>query len=176
MKKQIMLSCMVILMAFSLIACGAASKETVSKGQEGALSDIIDKIYEEKSAELALATTDIDVTDTDSLKYYTGLSDNSKIKEATASEAMISAQAYSMVLVRVNDAKDTKAVAEEMLNNIDPRKWICVMADDVKAAGSGDTILLIMTSSTYADTVTADEIVNAFQTVCGGSLDFTLNK
>jgi len=176
MKKKIMMSCIAVLMAFSLIACGTGTKETVSKGPEGALSDIIDKIYEEKSTELALATTDVDISDTEALQYYTGLSDNSKIKEASVSEVMISALAYSMALVRVNDSKDTKAVAEEMLNGINPNKWICVFADDVKAVGAGDTILLIMTSTSYADTVTADNIVKAFETVCGGKTDFTLNK
>ncbi|MFV0343866.1 MAG: hypothetical protein ACK5JH_13420 [Anaerocolumna sp.] len=177
MKKSIIMSCMVVLMAFSLMACGTAAKEeNVSKGPEGTLSEIIDKIYTEKALELPLATTDIDITDGELLKSYTGISDGSKVKEASVSESMISAQAYSMVLVRVNDTKDTKTVAEEMLAGINPSKWICVTADDIKVAGAGDTILLIMTATSYADMVTAADIVDAYQTVCDGTLDFTLDK
>jgi hypothetical protein len=176
MKKKLIMGCMIVLMALSLIACKTTVKETVSKGPEGALGDIIDKIYEEKNTDLALATTDIDLSDGEALKYYTGISDNSKIKEAAVSEAMISSQAYSMVLVRVKDSKDTKGIADEMLEGVNPNKWICVTADDLKIAGAGDTVLLIMTSTAFADTVTADEIVKAFETVCGGKTDFILTK
>ncbi len=174
--RKFMMSCMAVFMVLSLVACGTTAKETASKGPEGALSDIIDKIYETKDTGLALMTTDIDLTNADDVKYNTGISDLSKIKEATISEAMISAQAYSLILVRVNDSKDTKAVAEEMLKGVNPNKWICVSADDVKAAGAGDTIMLIMTSSAYADAVTADDLVKAYETICGGRLDFTLQK
>lgn len=174
--KKIIMSCMAVLMAFSLVACGTAAKETVSKGPEGALSDIIDKIYEVKDTGLGLVTTDLDLTDAEGVKYNTGISDVSKIKEAAISEAMISAQAYSLILVRVNDSKDTKAVAEEMLNGVNPNKWICVSADDIQAGGAGDTIALVMTSSAFADTVTADDLVKAYESVCGGKLDFTLQK
>ena len=174
--KKIVISCMVVLMAFSLIACGTTSKETVSKGPEGTLSGVIDKIYEQKNTDLALMTTDIDISDPDAVKNYTGISDISKIKEATVSEAMISSQAYSLVLVRVNDNKDTKAVAEEMLNGVNQSKWICVTADDLKVAGSGDTIMLIMLSTALADTATADDMVKAYEVVCGGNLEFTLDK
>lgn len=174
MKKKLFMSLMVVVMVFSLVGCNKASKETVSKGPEGTLSDIIDEIYAEKNTELALMTTEVDTSNAEEVTYYTGAKDTSKIKEAAVSEPMISAQAYSMVLVRVNDSKDTKAVAEEMQKGINPNKWICVTADDVKVAGAGDTILLIMTSSAFADVVTAEDIVKAYETVCGGKVDFTL--
>lgn len=81
------------------------------------------------------------------------------------SEAMIGSQAYSLVLVQVNDEKDSSSVGDEMLNGIDQRKWICVEADDIQVTSQGDVILLIMVSSTMKDTVTSQEIVNAFEQV-----------
>lgn len=141
----------------------------------GTLDEIIEKIYAEKSVEFMVGTMPVDLTDTEwSLPAYTGLKDASKIKEAAFSEAMIGSIAYSLVLVRLNDSKDAKAVAEEMKSGIDTRKWICVEADDLKVAGYCDTVMLIMVSSEHAASVTAQDMVDAFKAVCGGELDFVI--
>ncbi len=84
---------------------------------------------------------------------------------------MMGSQAYSMVLVRVSDSANAASVAQTMKDNINPRKWICVEADDIKAASKGDLALFFMVDSAFADTVTASEIMEAFKSVCGGSLD-----
>lgn len=127
---------------------------------------IIKKIYEIKDPGLMLADTQVDLSDSDSVKYYTGLSDISKVKEAVASETMIGSQAYSLVLVKLNDADDAESVANEMLKGIDPRKWICVEADDLQVVSHDDVILLIMVSSTFEESVTSQQIVDAFKKVC----------
>ena len=59
-----------------------------------------------------------------------------------------------------------------MKAGVDPRKWICVEADDVKAAGIGDVVMLIMVSTT--GDMTAQSFVDAFQTVAGRSCDFVI--
>ncbi len=176
MLKKIMSVMIITLLVVSLGACQKSAKDTGAKGPEGELSDIINKIYEEKPLDLRLETSTVDIADTEKLKYYTGLTDASLVKEAAVSEAMITSQAYSLVLVRVKEAGDAEKVAKEMLNGIDQRKWICVMADDLKVAARGDVIMLIMVESQMADTVTSDQIVDAFKTVCGGQLDQTLTK
>lgn len=141
---------------------------------DGDLLSIIKKIYEIKDPKLAVGDTQVDLSDSDSVKYYTGLSDNSKLKEAVASETMIGSQAYSLVLVRLNDASDAEAVAQEMLDGIDTRKWICVEADDLQVVGNDDLIMLFMVSSNFKDSVTSQQIVDAFKEVCGGKLDIEL--
>ena len=176
MFKRIMSIMMVGILAFSLTACGKAASNAASKGPEGELSEIIDQIYEQKNTELALETTKLDLTDAETLKYNTGLSDASLVKEAAVSEALISSQAYSLALVRVKDSKDSKTVAKDMLDGINQSKWICVSADDLKVAGCGDVVLLVMVASNMSDTVTAEQIVDAFKTVSNGKLDFTLEK
>ena len=59
-----------------------------------------------------------------------------------------------------------------MKSGVDPRKWICVEADDMLLAGCGDVIMLIMVSST--SDMTAQSFVDAFQTVVGRSCDFVI--
>ena len=58
-----------------------------------------------------------------------------------------------------------------MLEGADPGKWVCVRAESVQAAVSGDLILLVMSSAEEAA-----GLVDAFQTVCGGALDLVLKK
>ncbi len=136
-------------------------------GPTGTPSDLINNIYAQKPVELMLGTVPVDLSNADSVKSYLGLSDGSKVKEAAASEALIGSQAYSLAMVRVKDSKDAAAVAQEMKSGINPRKWVCVEADDLKVAYCGDVVMLIMVQSSMADMVTAAQMVTAFQSVCG---------
>lgn len=175
MKK--FLSLFLTLALFASMAAGCAGPAT--PGRENLtdpLADIIEQIYAQHPVQIAVGTVEVDITDTEwALKGYTGLDSNDLIREATVSEAMIGSIAYSMALVRVNDAKDAQSVAQQMKEGIDPRKWICVEADDLMVAGYGDVVMLVMVSSVYAeDGLTAQAMVDAFQAVCGGELDFTI--
>ena len=142
----------------------------------GSPSDIIDKIYAKKTVELPLGTTELDLSDGEMFTAVTGLASSDKVKEAAYSESMIGSQAYSMVVVRVKKSKDATTVADEMLNGINPAKWICVEADDVRVAAYDDLVMLIMVSSQLEETVTGKEIVSAFKKVCGGSLDVSKKR
>ncbi len=134
-------------------------------------AEIISMIYEKKPVDLFLDTVTLDLSDADTVKFIAGLSSTDGIKEISVSEPMMGSQAYSMVLVRVSDSANAASVAQTMKDNINPRKWICVEADDIKAASKGDLALFFMVDSEFADTVTASEIMDAFKSVCGGSLD-----
>lgn len=142
----------------------------------GSPSDIIEKIYAKKTVELPLGTTELDLSDGEMFTAVTGLASSDKVKEAAYSESMIGSQAYSMVVVRVKKSKDAATVADEMLNGINPAKWICVEADDVRVAAYDDLVMLIMVSSQLEETVTGREIVSAFKKVCGGSLDVSKKR
>ncbi len=145
-----------------------------SQSLTGTLPEIIDKIYEKQTVgEIMLGTITqdmMDFTDAEVLNMYTGISDTSAVKEVAVSEAMIGSIPYSLALVRVNDESKASEVAQNMYDNINTRKWICVVADDLKVAVYGDVVMLIMVGTDYADTVTAQQIVDAFKDVCGGSL------
>ena len=105
----------------------------------------------------------------ESITYYTGLADGSKIAEIAISEPMMG-QAYSLVAIKVANADDAAAVAQEMYDNIDQRKWICVEADTKTAAYIGDTVIFFMVNSSFADQVTPESIVEAFQASVNGEV------
>ncbi|MBQ7874902.1 MAG: hypothetical protein IJ306_07090 [Oscillospiraceae bacterium] len=177
--KKILALMLAMIMMLSFAACGsneptdenngeAGNNETVLNTVEGTPEEIIEKIYAEFETlpEFPVMTMNLADMDAESFPYYTGLADNSKVKESAFSEAAMGSQAYSMVIVRVNDAADTEAVANEMLNGIDTRKWICVEADDLAVAAYNDVIMLYMIDSQYG--FSSESAVAAFNAVVGG--------
>lgn len=179
MKKLIaaVLACMMFVTV--CVSCGSKDN-TSSEGAntvvnlEGTLPEIIEKIYETKLPEIPLMTTEVDIANADVLKSFTGLSSADKVSAVAASEAAIGSQAYSLVLARLKDAADAEAVATEMKNGIDQRKWICVEADDMRVVAYGDVVMLIMVSSELSEVATADQMVDAFTQTCGGTLTVDL--
>lgn len=166
---------MVLFLTLSLLtACGEKAPENVLADQS--LEEILAAIYEEKAPEFPLMDMPVDLADENAVSYYTGLSgeDAKMVKEALASESAMGSQAYSLVLLRLNDAKDAEAAATAVKAGINPRKWICVEADDLRVSAHGDVVMLVMISSVFADSVTAEDLTAAFQTVAGGNLSVDL--
>ena len=180
MKKILTLLMVMTLIMTGFTACGSGNEGeaggNAAGSVEGTPAEIIEKIYEQYPvADLPLGTIEIDLADADAVKMFTGLDSADKIDSAAASESMMGAQAYSLVVVRVKDAADAASVAEEMMNGIDQRKWICVEADDLRVAAAGDVVVLMMVSSQHADVVTAEGIIGGFEAVAG-ALDLNETK
>ena len=178
MKKLI---CAVLALSLSLtmLACGKQPTETTAPAAniEGTMEELLNKVIEQRPVEFAGGVFPIDLTDTSedgmwSIKSFTGLEDVSMLTEAAAYEPMMGSLAFSMVMVRTAAGADPKAVAEAMKSGVDPRKWICVEADDMKVAGVGDVVMLIMVSTT--GDMTAQSFVDAFQSVAGRDCDFVI--
>ena len=102
----------------------------------------------------------------ESITYYTGLADGSQVAEIAISEPMMG-QAYSLVVVKVTEGADAAAVAKEMFDNIDQRKWICVEADTKTAACTEDVAFLFMVNSDFADQVSTESMLEAFKAAVG---------
>ena len=153
----------------------SSDKKDEIKAPSGTPAEIIDMIYEIKSVDLPLGTMDIDLSDAEGAAYNTGITSLDLVESAASSESMMGSQAYSLVVVKVKDKKNTEKIANEMLNGINQSKWVCVTADDLRVAATDDVVVLIMVGSNFKDSVTAKEITDAFKTLCGG-LDISLKK
>lgn len=167
--------CLVLAMA----ACGKKAEETTTPALsvEGTMEELLNKTIEQRPVEFMGGVIPVDLTDSSedglwALKSYTGLDSAEKITEAAAFEPMMGSLAFSMVLVRVAEGADSKAVAEAMKSGIDTRKWICVEADDLKVAGFGDVVMLIMLNSD--STMTSQSFVDAFAKVAGFEPEFVI--
>jgi len=181
--KKLLCAILALTMLLSLAACaannngGASTETTAPANLEGTVEELLNQIVEKQPVEFAGETMTIDLTDTSDegtwrFESTTGLSDPAKLKEAAAFEPMMGSMAFSMVMVRVADAVDPQEIAQAMKEGINPRKWVCVEADDMKVAGCGDVVMLIMLSSEMD--LTAQSFVDAFQSVAGRELDFVI--
>ena len=154
---------------------GSGSQEE-TKTYSGTLPDLINAIYANHSVDLSLSDpTAVDLSNSDQISYYLGLTDASKLKEAYYSEAMIGSQAYSLVVVRANSAKDAASVAQSMFDGINQNKWICVGANAVAAGAYGDTAMLVMADTGLGETLTTD-LRAAYASAAGGALDVSLDR
>ena len=115
---------------------------------EGTLEEIMTKLYAGISEDNLpmLGQMPVDSTDPDSVAYYLGTSEVS-FKEALVSEPMIGSIPHSVVLVRLNDAKDAADAVAKIKASANPRKWICVEASNVVVESKGDLVVLIMSDA-----------------------------
>ena len=177
MKKLISVL-LALVLVFGLTACGGNTEPTEAPTEavvnvEGTMEELLNKIVELKPVEFMGGTMPIDITDTSEeglwmLSSNTGLENADSITNAATFGPMMGSMAFSMVMVRIAEGADVKAVAEGMKTGIDPRKWICVEADDLQVVSYGDVVMLIMVDS--ASGLTSQSFVDAFAQVCGGSV------
>ena len=178
--KKIVAIVLALSLVLSLAACGGKKNQETDAPAlkvEGTMEELLNKTIEQRPVEFMGGVLPVDLTDSSedglwALKSYTGLDDAAKITEAAAFEPMMGSMAFSMVMVRTAEGADSKAVAEAMKSGIDPRKWICVEADDLKVAGFGDVVMLIMVNSDGG--MTAQSFVDAFATVAGFQPEFVM--
>ena len=90
---------------------------------------------------------------TEAWKRYTGLSDSSNVDYIVISEPLMNAQAYSLVVLKVKDTSKIESMKQEMYDNINMAKWICVSADKMYITNSDDIIFMVMASEDWATPV-----------------------
>lgn len=131
---------------------------------------VIDAIYNAFDTQLgSLMTMPVDLSDADALRYFTGLTDASVLVEAAVSEPMMSSQAYSMVVLQVTDPSQAESVARQVMAGVDPVKWLCVSAEDMAAAVSGNWVMFVMIDTNF-ENMDAVDLANTFVSLYGGSV------
>ena len=192
MKKLIAIS-LTVALAMCMTACGCQNQTTdpttvpttnttattapTAEPLTGTMEQNVQKLMQANPAEFMGGMMPLDLTDTTeeglwAVKSYTGLDSAEAITDAAAYEPMTGSQAFSLVMVRVAEGVAPKELARQMKDNINPRKWICAMADQIMVAGYGDTVMFIMLDSNLGKT--AQSYVDAFRDLCGGKLDFVI--
>jgi len=141
MNKLKKIGLFAILLASVLLVAGCGNKNV-----EGALEDLMTKVYENvPEDEKPMMLMNVEVNE-ENVEYYLGSADI-EFEEALASESATGSIAHSVVLLRAKDGADIEAIKTTIKENINPRKWICVEAEDVVVKNKGNLIILIMTST-----------------------------
>ena len=141
MKKIIILTLLVIT---SLVILSGCQKE---ENIELSMNEVVDKLYVGLEDNMPMVGS-TEITK-DNMKSYIGI-DNLDIKEGVASEALIGSIAHSVVVLRVNDKVDVEKAKNDIKENANPRKWVCVEAEKVIVKSKGDVIILIMSNNELA--------------------------
>ena len=173
--KKFIAFVLVAVMALSMVACGGKGADKAPL--EGTMEENVMKVMEIAPVEFMAGTMPVDLTDTSedgkwALSYFTGLQSADNVTDVCVYEPMMGSQAFSLVMVRTAEGADAKAVAQEMKDNIDPRKWICVGADEMMVVTYSDVVMLVMLDSQLG--LSTQTFVDAFQQVAGAEVDFSL--
>lgn len=142
----------IILLAVGCVFLHGNQEENV----EGTLENIMEKLYVGISEEnLPMMLGNIELT-SENIEGFIGTADV-KYKEAIASESMVGSIAHSVVLLRVKNNANVEMIEEKIEDSVNPRKWICVEADEVEVESKGNLIILVMSNE-----ITADKIIREF--------------
>lgn len=133
---------------------------------------MVNSIYQNINNELpSLETMTIDINNLDDVTSYTGLKSNKDIEELVISVPMMNAQAYSLAVVKVKDGANIESLKQEMLDNIDMRRWICVNAEKLYITNNENIIFLVM-----ADKDIAESVYNGFKSYVNNKTGKELEK
>ena len=177
--KKFFAMMLALAMMLSMVACGGTTAEPTTEATEpaltlaGTMEELVNQVVTEQPVEFMGGIIPVDLTDTSedglwAIKSYTGLDSAENITDVAVFEPMMGSIGFSLVMVRTtSDA--AKSVAESMKAGIDQRKWICVEADDLKVAGFGDVVMLIMVDSTNG--MTSQSFVDAFGKVIAAQFE-----
>ena len=159
-KKQNILVIALILLAvitFGVIILVSGKENTSILETTKDIIKMINSINKDNKNVLPeLETMKIDVKNIDEVTSYTGLTSNDNIESIVVSVPMMTAQAYSVAVVKVKDNADVEKIKQEMLDNIDMRRWICVSAEQLYITNSGNVIFSVMTDKDIAKAVYDD--------------------
>ena len=175
MKKQNIFIIGLILLAvisfiIFILVSGSGDKGSVETPKD--INDIINTINKNNKNVLPeLETMKVDIKNIDEVTSYTGLKTNDDIESIVVSVPLITAQAYSVAIVKVKDNADVEKIKQEMLDNIDMRRWICVSAEQLYITNSGNIIFSVM-----ADKDVAKAVYNDFKKYVNNNIGKELEK
>lgn len=150
--KRIIAIIMTTMMLLSLVGCSSnktARDEVLSEN----LTKVLEKVYE---------TADLNSEFRDSLEYYETVElDESNIKgylgdldikftEGLCSAPMMSSIPYELILLKLDENADVENIKASIKENADPRKWICVEAEEVVVENIDNTVLFLMANESEA--------------------------
>ena len=154
MSKKLIWTIVAVVAVVAVVCAVVFLKPKTEANVEGTLEEIMAKVYAGIPAENLPMLGQMPV-DSENVEMFLGTTEVS-FKEALVSEPMIGSIPHSVVLVRLNDAKDADAAVAKIKASANPRKWICVEASNVVVESKGDLVVLIMSNEQLAPTLEAN--------------------
>ena len=159
MSKKVLWTIIAVVAVVAIAVVAVVFLKPAEKNVEGTLEELMAKVYEGIPEENLPGSLMNMPLDSETVEGFLGTTEVS-FKEAVAREPMMSSVPHSVVLVRLNDAKEADAAVEKIKASVNPRKWICVEASNVVVKSKGDLVILIMadTEMTLAEEAVAPKL------------------
>ncbi len=180
MKKKIALLLMTTMLTGMVTACGSTNQtdrsadevQTQTMDEEGMVhlenaeevSAFLDEMYTNIPEDMipsSIMTIELDLQDMETITYHTGLTDVSQIEGISLSESMIGSVAYSVMYIRTQEGAEVDQIRQNLMDNVNPAKWICVTAEKQIAGRFGNDIFFVMAPADTADLVYQEAVKTA---------------
>lgn len=182
MKKQTMITIIVIAIIAIIAIVGVVivknNNNTTNGGtsvkieSEKDMKSMLKSIYSKNKDVLPeLETEEIDVSNSDLVTSYTGIQSTGNVESLVVLEPLMSSQAYSAVALKVKSNANIETVKEEILNNVDMRRWICVSAEKLYVTNYNNIIFFVMSDEDWATAT-----YNSFKEYVGNEIGKELQK
>ncbi len=152
-KKSVLIGGIVvaIIVVIGLVIAFGGKKVNSNIKSVSDIKAMFNNIY--RGVDLPSISTDEYEANIENVKAYTGLSSNENVEKLVVSEPLMNAQAFSSVAIIVKDGSNIEDMKQEMLDNINMNKWICVSAEKLYITNNGNVIFLVMSSEDRAKPV-----------------------
>ena len=182
MKKQTMITIIVIAIIAIIAIVGVVIVKNNNNTTNGGTSvkiesgkdmkSMLKSIYSKNKNVLPeLETEEIDVSNSDLVTSYTGIQSTGNVESLVVLEPLMSSQAYSAVALKVKSNANIETVKEDILNNVDMRKWICVSAEKLYVTNYNNIIFFVMSDEDWATAT-----YNSFKEYVGNEIGKELQK
>ena len=182
MKKQTMITIIVIAIIAIIAIVGVVIVKNNNNTTNGGTSvkiesgkdmkSMLKSIYSKNKNVLPeLETEEIDVSNSDLVTSYTGIQSTGNVESLVVLEPLMSSQAYSAVALKVKSNANIETIKEEILNNVDMRKWICVSAEKLYVTNYNNIIFFVMSDDDWATAT-----YNSFKEYVGNEIGKELQK
>ena len=144
MKNKILITMTALLVTLALTACASDSG---GSQQAADLSTVIEKLYQN----IEVPPNETIVLDKDNFEYFAFIPYGDGLTGAAA-DALVNITPHSLVVIHT-DGGNGAELAEQVSENADPNKWLCVRADSLRVAYTDHYVVLVMSDREMVEDV-----------------------
>ena len=163
-KKNIIIGCLIggLVVLAGVIFAITSNKESETNETlqtAGDIKKMLETIYKNLADELPeLTTEEINLKESELVESLTGLKSTDDINTLIVSEPVMGSQALEVAVIKTKEKTDNEAMMQNIKDNVDMSRWICVSAEKLYIVNSGDVIFMVMGDNDWAKSI-YDEFV-----------------
>ena len=175
-KKNIIIGCLIgglVVLAgvIFVVSSNKESKTNETLQTAGDIKKMLKTIYKNLANELPeLTTEEINLKESELVESLTGLKSTDDINTLVVSEPVMGSQALEVAVIKTKEKTDVEAMKQNIKDNVDMSRWICVSAEKLYVVSSGDVIFMVMADSDWAKSI-YDEFVKYVDNKVGETLE-----